>query len=358
MAVRLLDLEGSPYDIGYQHGRELQEAIQELCEERLRLLRTPCGAEVELDLEDVLEIGRQSWVWHEEYDPDLTRELLGIADGAEVDPIELLLMNGYTDFIDIAQKLVSGQDECTAFWVGRDVAQGNMAYVGQTWDMDVSACPYVVALRLWPEEGPAALLLSVSGCLGLAGINEAGVAVVINNLTPRDARPGVNFVFLVRKALKQVNLEGAVRSLVDVNRLSGHNYLVADSSGRAVNVETSATEVSVTLLQKGSYVHTNHYLSQKLCALERQQGADEDSPSKARRRRMQALLADRSSPLDPVALQVFLADHGTGADAICRHASSPSDSATCGAAIMSPQEGKMWVAQGNPCLSGYELLQL
>ncbi len=353
MHLPLLELRGSPDNIGYEHGLKLKVEIHEICDKRLELLTSPTS----LHPSEVMEIGGRVWDLHEEYDPDLSRELLGIADGSETDPIELMLMNGYTDFIDLVQARLAARG-CTAFWTGRDVTSEAMAYVGQTWDMDASACPYVVVLRLYPEEGPAALLLSISGGLGLAGVNEVGIAVVINNLIPTDAQDGVNFSFLVRKALKQITLEGAVRSLLEVTRCSGHNYLVADATGRAVNVETTATQGSITLLQKGFYVHTNHYLSQKLRALEKAQPAESMLSSVTRWQRMRALLSEQRGRIDPRRLQNATADHENGANAICRHAQAVEDSATCAAAIISLQEGKMWAVGGNPCEGKYALFEL
>ena len=357
MRLPILDLRGSPYDVGYEHGRKLKIAIHEICEKRLELLTAPPDLGRAVDAAEIMEMGERVWDMHEEYDSDLARELLGIADGAETDPIELLLMNGYTDFVNLVHDRLSAP-ECTAFWTGRDVTSEAMAYIGQTWDMDASARPYAIALRLYPAEGPAALLLSISGGLGLAGVNEAGIAVVINNLIPTDARDGVNFPFLVRKALKQITLESAVRSLLQATRCSGHNYLVADTMGRAVNVETTATQASITLLEKGFYVHTNHYLSPKLRALEKAQPVQSMLSSVTRWQRMRALLSDQRGHIDPPKLQSVTADHENGVNAICRHAQSMEDSATCAATIISPQEGKMWAVEGNPCEGRYELFEL
>ena len=50
-------------------------------------------------------------------------------------------------------------------------------------------CPYVMALRVPESEGhPAATLLTVTGCLGMAGMNASRVGIAINNLGRRPRR--------------------------------------------------------------------------------------------------------------------------------------------------------------------------
>lgn len=348
-----LSLRGTPYDMGYEHGERLREQIRTLCEERIRLLCAAFSGSKDAARDQVRQIGRRMWDLHEAYAAELADELVGIADGADVDPVDLLLMNGYADFADVMQGRAFGG--CTAFWTGQEMAANGMAYLGQT---EVTTLPHTVALRLWPEDdAPAVLMLSVHGCLGLAGVNEAGIAVITNKLSSNDTREGVNFVFLVRKALRQFTLESAVRSLVTAPRASGHNYIVADCLGRAVNVETSAQQVSVTLLERGYYVHTDHYLSPTLRTLERLQPPQALLSSEARRERMRALLDKHRGEIEPRVLRTLLADHEGETDAICRHAETIHDMAACAAAILSPQERQMWVVQGNPRKSSMLLLR-
>ena len=76
--------------------------------------------------------------------------------------------------------------------------------LAQTWDMHATAIPYVMVLRV-PEsdDGPAATLLTVTGCLGMAGMNARASAIAINNLYSTDATLGVVWPAMVRRALHQ-----------------------------------------------------------------------------------------------------------------------------------------------------------
>ncbi|MEZ4609969.1 MAG: hypothetical protein R2838_06930 [Caldilineaceae bacterium] len=42
------------------------------------------------------------------------------------------------------------------------------------------------------------MTFTITGCVGMIGMNEHGVAVGINNLLGRDGRPGVHWPFVVR----------------------------------------------------------------------------------------------------------------------------------------------------------------
>ena len=78
---------------------------------------------------------------------------------------------------------------------------------------DVSRDPIEVKKRIGyvPEsaDGPAAWLLTLTGCLGLAGMNGARTAIAINNLYSTDATLGVVWPAVVRRALHQPTAQAA-----------------------------------------------------------------------------------------------------------------------------------------------------
>ena len=73
--------------------------------------------------------------------------------------------------------------------------------LAQTWDMHATAIPYVMVLGIpESEDGPAARLLTVTGCLGMAGMNASRVSIAINNLYSTDATLGVVWPAMVRQS--------------------------------------------------------------------------------------------------------------------------------------------------------------
>jgi isopenicillin-N N-acyltransferase-like protein len=355
MSIRSVDLNGSANRIGHQLGLKLRASISDLIESRLERL-VGVGPQQERDLDQAQEIARRVWDLQEQADPELTREMLGVAEGAEADPLDLLLLSGEEDFADLLQEHGSLR-RGTSFWTGHDVCAEGVNYLGASWELEADLCAELATLRLYPDDGPATLLFGLGGCVGLAGLNEAGLAVLATKLLPTDTREGIVAAFLLRRALKQLTLEGAVRVLAEAARGTGQNYVVADAAGRAVNIEMTATQASVTLLTKGVYVHANHYLSARLKAFQRELPAEELLSSLTRYQRLRQLLTGAPAALNLAMLKGALADHENGVNALCYHADAAVPGAGA-ALIISPQEGKMWTTNQHPCAQRYQLFQL
>jgi isopenicillin-N N-acyltransferase-like protein len=205
------------------------------------------------------------------FDAPLYDELVGIAEGAGLSPARVVVLNHYTDLKDLDPATVLGgarrerevekEEDCSAIVAG--TREG--AVLGQTWDMHGSAAPFVVMIHV-PQIGdaPEAWLLSITGCLGMTGMSSAGVGLTINNLKSSDARVGVVWPALVRKALRERTAEGARDVVLGAPLGSGHHYLVADAA-HAYGIETSGRlhEVwaSADLRVAGSgFHHENHCL--------------------------------------------------------------------------------------------------
>jgi isopenicillin-N N-acyltransferase-like protein len=203
------------------------------------------------------------------------------------------------------------------------------------------------------------LLLTVQGGVGLAGVNEAGLSIVVNKVRAEDAAPGIVSPFLLRNALQHGSLETAVQALVTAPRMAGGNYLVSDIWGRTINVELSAKKTSLTLLETRPFVHANHYLSEKLGDVQQEMRPAERAVSVARQRRMQTLLTAHQQGMDGEALLHILADHReeVPGGSICRHGEGQA-LRTCVSVIISPHQRIMWIGAGYPCKTEYLGLQL
>lgn len=253
---------------GRAHGEEFRGEIAILAGVRTYLTRTIGGFE---DDEAVLELARQHLPVLEAFDADLHAELCGIAEGAGVEAERIVVLNHYTDLRDLGSAAQAPPpDGCSILWAH----SGEGSIAAQTWDMHVSAMPHVVMMRVPPVAGePGAWVLSLAGCLGMAGVGDHRVAAMINNLTSTDARVGVVWSALVRKALRQDSASAAYR-VVDGSTLgSGHHYLFADAGG-AVALESSGTLKRKTLGRSAgssgaAYVHTNHCIDGDVAACSR-----------------------------------------------------------------------------------------
>lgn len=219
--------------------------------------------------------------------------------------------------------------------------------LAQTWDMDTTATSHVVMLRIEPDEGPASLVFTTEGCIGQIGINEAGIAVGINNLTAADGRPGVTWPFVVRKALAQTSFEAAVECVLDAPLAGGHNYLMMDRRGDGVSIEAMPTVRHVTTVD-GLVGHTNHCLAPDTKAVEGWRPPDLQESSRRRLSEAIELLSNGDVDVEQV---VTMLRHESS---ICRRAAPPHHYETCGAVVMRPSTGEMWACWGIPADNDFE----
>lgn len=363
--IRLLEVAGAPFDMGRQHGAAYPKEIQELTEDRLQLSSNKNWTGQELTRPEVLALAQACLPYHEAYAPDLMDELRGMSQVTGLGLAELVILNGFTDFIDVIYNLdpttLTGLqpvtptpatvDDCTAFIISPAATLEGQGFYGQTWDMHETATPYVILLRGQPASGLRFLTLTIIGCIGMIGMNEAGIAVGINNLVDGGGQVGVTWPFVVRKILAQDNLEDALACITTARLAGGHNYLLVDSQGRGYNVEAMASHCHVEEVTTGALVHTNHCLVAQNIAVERARLPKSRASSETRLSRGQELLYQGQLTLAD--LMALTRDHGA-ANGICVHPEDPFFLESCGAAIMRPATREMWAVWGRPCQNEYE----
>lgn len=376
--LRLLEVSGTPFEMGRQHAAAYPKEIQELTEDRLNLSSNKNWTGKELSRQEVLAVGNACLPYHEAYAPELVEELRGMSHVTGLSLTELVILNGFTDFIDAIysaeEKELRGLvgtngnlkapvpspkftpahpagDDCTAFIVSPDAATERQSFLGQTWDMHETATPYLVLLRGQPEGGLRFLAFTIIGCIGMIGMNEAGIAIGINNLVAGDGRPGVTWPFVVRKVLAQDNLDDALACITTAQLAGGHNYLLADSSGRGYNVEAMASRYHLQEVKTGSLVHTNHCLIAQNVGVERARLPKSRASSETRLTRGEEML--NRGQLTLADLMTMTRDH-SAVNGICVHPEEPFYLESCGAAIMRPATREFWAVWGRPCENEFE----
>ncbi len=353
--IRVVHLEGSPYAMGFAHGKRFHDEIHMFTEERVRLCMDAKWTGRSLTREAVLDLAEACVDEHIAYAPELMDELRGMADATGLSLAELVINNGFTDFIDVvyncggtAAPTSRAADNCTAFMLPGCRSAAGVGYFGQTWDMHASATPYVILLRGEPDDAPAFLAFTITGCVGMIGMNSAGICVGINNLMAADGQIGVTWVFVVRKILGQTTIEAALECLTEANLAGAHNYMLMDKHGRGYEVEAMSTRQHLRPLQAETIIHTNHCLIQQNIDIERERPPESQASSRNRLRRAQELLDNPAASLDD--LMALTRDEV----AICARPQPPMHVESCGAAIMCPSSGEFWSVWGPPADGSYE----
>jgi isopenicillin-N N-acyltransferase like protein len=358
MSIPEVRLTGTPYEMGVQHGRELREQIRELSAIRFSLACQFADERgVKADVAICKKLAREHLPLHQQQYPEVFDEWRGISDGADMELEDVFFANALTDFQDVLVR--SGNVDvhgCTSFAIGAESTASGSAVIGQTWDMHASAERFITIFHREPSDGPRSITLSTAGCLTLVGVNEHGIAIGNNNLRPNDARPGVIYLAMMHHALRQADWRDAVATITTAPRASGHNYVMAHESGSRSDIETTAGQFHEFQIDTPWYVHSNHYLAEKLQPLE-----DETmnrASTQHRLARLSQKLQSHDEPLTPQSLRELLADHEGGEDlAICRHGEGEA-ARSCAFVVVDPKERTLWAGLGPACqtqLSAYKL---
>lgn len=353
--MRVLELPkgASPTEWGRVHGESYRGEIRSLADIRLYLAMKIGRFDNEAQL---LDIARAHVPVLERYDPALHAEFMGIAEGANLDPARVVVVNHYTDLRDIVGNswpetpiadAVGGDEGCSVLWA--NTPEGPI--VAQTWDMHATAIPYILMLRVpETERHPASWTFSITGCLGMAGMNRDGVTVAINNLNSDDARIGVMWPALVRRALRCRAASGARDVFMTAPIGSGHHYLVADARS-AYGIETSGTRRELIFTSEDEpaaaarYLHTNHCLNPRIDEVSH---VSSTSTTHERLTWLQHSVEARAIEDVHDAWRRLGSDDGYPRS-VCTNMATPQNphgTATCGAIAMEPRAARVWAEAG------------
>lgn len=329
-----IELRGSVREMGEHFGEIYKEEIAELYELRVaNALRDALrfgGRSV--SEKDLLSLAADCYGISEAFDPIGTQEQEGIAQGSNLTIPQITALGGLTDFRDVLSWAgpMERDGGCTGI-----VRAGSEMQLAQTWDLATDNYPYVVYVHRMPDEGPETWSVTTVGCLSLMGMNEFGLALGTTNLRTTDACPGVPYLSVIHRALREKNVSDAVGVIRDAPRAAAHTFLIADQDEGCV-VECTAKMSIVSDLVDGVIVQTNH------CQVPEHQKIESTVPNEssyARFKRMSELVRVED-------LREALSDTSNGELAISRH--DFDGISTNAAVLMIPATGVISIVHGPP----------
>ncbi len=256
--LRILDLEGTPYEMGKTHGRALQPEIRELVKrwtaDLEKTYRVPIGAFIRNLLKKTdFKPAIARWT------PDLLEEVRGIADGAGVD---FDTMYAYQLIDEIwAMDAELGVSKCTTIAAGK--RNGRPAFIAQTLDIPAFYHGFQTVLRIRDRrENMETLVFTIPGVVAANGLNSRSVGVCVNAVTQLAHSPkGLPVAFVIRGILSRKTYQEAMEFLRDVQPAAPQNYVLG-GPGEAASFERSAGQMSRYRPFEGAEFtyHTNHPL--------------------------------------------------------------------------------------------------
>lgn len=356
-------VNGDPRERGRSYGEQAADRVRRSVAAYAEVFARGAG----LGWGDVREVARRFEAPIRSFGEQYLEELRGIAEGADVDPVDILAINVRTEIMYSAKartaEAARGPRECTAFAVVPTRWSGEPVLVGQNWDWLPHSFETVVVLESVRDDGPSFVTVVEAGLLAKAGMNAAGLGLATNALATAWDRgePGVPYHVLLRAILDCETVTGAYATLQRAWRSSSANYLVAHADGSVLDVEAAPGDFSRLFpLDRGAlHLHTNHFVSPRFSGTDVSLWAMPDSP--VRLNRLRAAVGGRA-PLGAEEFMTLLGDHAGYPYSICAHpdeADDPTEQGATVASVVMGLEGRtMWLADGQPCSVPYRRLDL
>jgi predicted choloylglycine hydrolase len=266
--IYYLELEGTPYEMGRQHGQALAEEIGgSIAEYKANVAKT-FGQENSAKIIDwaLNQANFRNEV--EKYTPHVMDEMQGLADGAGV-PFEDMLLHQMFEEVYEAAPLKVGLDLAEAF-LGHGctsfacVSNGRR-FNGQNMDYSPNLDGKQAVFR-YKTPDKQMLMYGFIGQVGGIGANSKGLSLFVTTLPQGNKREadGLGSTFLLRLLLEQDSVDAAVKALDDLPRFGTLSYALSDFD-TSVIVEASADEMAVMepTADKPYLAHTNHLLEIK-----------------------------------------------------------------------------------------------
>jgi isopenicillin-N N-acyltransferase like protein len=338
--LRVVDVAGSPREIGTAHGEELREVIAEGIE------RWPGRDEKYVDT----FLASTDFVKAiESFTPSLLDEVRGIAEGSrqrfETVLAYQMMDEEWAHRVSASRARTASVEACSAFGALRE---DGSALVAQNMDLPSHYDGTQVVLRVRPVDSPAVLVFTPAGLIGTTGLNQEGVGVCVNALAQlRHSQSGLPVGFVLRGILERTTAEDAARFVRTVPHATGQNYLLGGPRD-LYDFEASPSHVAELIRDGAQLMHTNHVLASD--DIDPQVRDDPRSTSVARLERLRRDLGESGSGVSVEAVKGALSDREVP---VC--VPRGSDWMTLGSVVMElAEEPLLHVAPGPPIDTPYE----
>jgi hypothetical protein len=346
-AIRFLELHGSPFERGVQHGREIADSLSSLWDGLVRDVRDRVDRPITEDefrawLRERAELARS-------IDPDLVDEIRGIAAGGSVDDEVAVAVAFLEEVSHLANSLgyhheVVQEVRCLSAVVPPSRTTTNGYLLAQTWDgPDWSPDPILFAPR---DPSGWSAYLADPGSLGGPGVNDRGIGSVHTGVLIKENPVGNSYSFIARRIMKASSLEIAAASVSDLPSSAGSHYIVVQDEN-VIDVE-AAGAVFESMRYDGLFSTCAHFVGKKTSAMH--SNPEMVRRSRYRTDRLTELVASEEA-ISALDLMAILADHKEGPQgaSVCLHASKHTGR-SLGVIVIDVASRTIFGRAGNPCL--------
>ena len=344
-------LEGTPAQIGYQHGYLLEPEIQDTYKE----ISTEMAHDEKRDWSFFRTAARDMLWPHVEQ--EYREELQGIVDGqkargGKLDLWDIVAMNAWLELPyytkTLEHKTGGTADHCSAFVAtGSYTKDGRIVIAHNNWTSYSSGERWNIVFDISPSSGNRIVMDGMAGLIHSGddfGLNSAGIVITettISEFNGYDTNGIPEFV-RARKAMQYANSIDDFARIMEQGNNGGYanNWLVADRKNNEIaDLELGLKNVNLQRTKDGYFVGSNFPVNPKLLAEETTFKADDAGNSEnSRHRRWLTLMAQNKGKIDIAAGERFLADHFD----TYLNQEQPSERTLCGHIELSPRGMPTW----------------
>jgi hypothetical protein len=349
----MVRLEGSPAEIGFQHGYLLAPEI----EDTIKDVAIESAHDEKRDWEFFRGTARD--VFWPRIEREYREELTGIVEGlharnAKLDIWDVVALNAWLEQSYYDRSIEAGgaqgasAEHCSAFVAtGGYTRDGRIVIGHNNWTSYSSGERWNIVFDIAPERGNRILMDGMAGMIHSGddfGVNSAGIVVTETTISGfRGFDPnGVPEFVRARKAMQYANsIDDFVRIMKDGNNGGyANNWLVADrKNGEIASLELGLKNVALQRTKDGFFVGSNLPEDPKLIAEETNYDpADRNLSPNARHQRWLDLMARNKGKIDVAAGRNFLADHYDSFEGKF----DPDERTLCGHIDLSPRGVSSW----------------
>ena len=324
-------LEGSPAQIGFQHGRLLASEIADM----VGVIKLENTHATKRDWEFFRQASRRMLWPH--IDPEYQRELEGIArgvrsKGVKLDVWDIVALNGgselpqyYVPWLDKREKAanaphIAPEGRCSAFIAtGSYTQRGKIVIAHNNWSSYAEGARWTVIFDIQPEHGHRILMDGEPGVITSQddfGVNDAGLLITETTITQfvgwnPDGKP--EFV-RSRKALQYASSIDEYVSIIKEGNNGGYanDWLIGDrKTGEIAYLELGLKNTPLWRAQDGYFVSSNFARDPALIRDETENFDPKNLSSSPNARRVTAekQMEQAKGRIDVELAEQFLSDH-------------------------------------------------
>ncbi len=266
--LRVLVLEGTPYERGLKHGKSLKEDIHALVGFWKADIEQTYKIEPDVFIKRFLDY-TDFPAAIERWTPELLEEVRGIADGAGLDYDTVFAFQLVDEMWVMGTEMLGNGhnttiDHCTT--IGVQKSPTGLSIVSQTLDIPTFYHGFQTLLHIKePESNLQTMLFTFPGFIAANGLNSSSVAVVVNAVQQLEhSRDGLPVAFVIRGILQKKTYKEAVKFIHTIKFAAPQNYMIGGLE-TVESFECSATHVEEYSPFPGSLFtyHTNHPLKNR-----------------------------------------------------------------------------------------------